>query len=95
MEWRILSRIVLVPVIAGIAYEFIRWAGARYHTNAFVHFIMTPGLAVQKLTTREPDLEQLAVAIAALQPVLAAEEPQEAPVDRPSSDPIPVGASVG
>jgi len=75
---RILSRILLVPVIAGIAYEFIRWAGARYHTNAAVRTLMTPGLAVQKLTTREPDLEQCAVAIAALEPVLAAEEPNRA-----------------
>ena len=94
MEWRIISRIVLVPVIAGIAYEFIRWAGARYHTNTYVRFIMTPGLAVQKITTREPDLDQLAVAIAALQPVLAAEEPREVPVDR-ATQPIPAGAAVG
>jgi uncharacterized protein YqhQ len=78
IEIRIASRILLVPVIAGIAYEFIRWAGARYHTNAFVRAVMTPGLAVQKLTTREPDLEQCAVAIAALEPVLAAEEPERA-----------------
>jgi uncharacterized protein YqhQ len=78
IEIRILSRIVLVPFIAGISYEYIRWAGARYHTSAFVRALMAPGLAVQKLTTREPDLEQCAVAIAALEPVLAAEEPRSA-----------------
>jgi uncharacterized protein YqhQ len=78
MEIRIASRIVLIPFIAGIAYEYIRWAGARYKTSAFIRALMAPGLAVQKLTTREPDLEQCAVAIAALEPVLAAEEPQSA-----------------
>jgi uncharacterized protein YqhQ len=74
----IASRIVLIPFIAGIAYEYIRWAGARYHRSAFVRALMAPGLAVQHLTTREPDLQQCAVAIAALEPVLAAEEPQSA-----------------
>jgi uncharacterized protein YqhQ len=78
LEIRIASRIVLIPFIAGIAYEFIRWAGARYHKSAFVRTLMAPGLAVQKLTTREPDLDQCAVAIAALEPVLAAEEPESA-----------------
>ena len=75
IEIRIASRIMLIPVVAGIAYEFIRWAGANYHKSRAVRALMAPGLAVQKLTTREPTLEQLAVAIAALQPVLAAEEP--------------------
>ena len=92
MEWRIISRIVLVPVIAGIAYEFIRWAGARYHTNAFVRFIMTPGLAVQKITTREPAFDQLAVAIAALQPVMAFEEPQTTATDQ-APQPIPAAVN--
>jgi uncharacterized protein YqhQ len=78
MEIRIASRIILVPFIAGVAYEYIRWAGARYKTSAFIRSLMAPGLAVQKLTTREPDLDQCAVAIAALEPVLAAEEPQAA-----------------
>jgi uncharacterized protein YqhQ len=78
LEIRIASRIILIPFIAGIAYEYIRWSGARYKTSAFVRGLMAPGLAVQKLTTREPDLDQCAVAIAALEPVLAAEEPQVA-----------------
>jgi uncharacterized protein YqhQ len=71
---RIGSRVVLIPLVAGIAYEFIKWAGANYHKSAAVRTLMAPGLAVQKLTTREPDLDQIAVAIAALEPVLAAEE---------------------
>jgi uncharacterized protein YqhQ len=91
IELRIASRILLIPVIAGIAYEFIRWAGARYHTHSFVRTLMAPGLAVQRLTTREPDLAQIAVAIAALQPVLAAEEPVAAP--EPASTPEPAIAS--
>jgi uncharacterized protein YqhQ len=78
LEIRIASRIVLIPFIAGIAYEYIRWSGARYNTSAFVRALAAPGLWVQRLTTRQPDLEQCAVAIAALQPVLAAEEPRAA-----------------
>jgi uncharacterized protein YqhQ len=80
IEIRIASRVLLVPVIAGIAYEFIRWAGANYNSSVFVRRLMAPGLAVQRLTTREPDLEQIAVAIAALEPVLMAEEPRRASV---------------
>jgi uncharacterized protein YqhQ len=64
-----------VPLIAGIAYEFIKWAGARYQTHGWIRALMAPGLAVQALTTREPDLDQIEVAIKALEPVLAAEEP--------------------
>jgi uncharacterized protein YqhQ len=78
LEIRIASRIVLIPFIAGVAYEYIRWSGSRYKSSALVRALMAPGLAVQKLTTREPDLDQCAVAIAALEPVLAAEEPQAA-----------------
>ena len=78
LEIRIASRIVLIPFIAGIAYEYIRWSGARYNTSSFVRALAAPGLWVQRLTTREPDLEQCAVAIAALEPVLAAEEPRAA-----------------
>src|SRR5262245_52523608 len=91
IEIRIASRILLVPVIAGIAYEFIRWAGARYHTSSFVRTLMAPGLAVQRLTTREPDLEQIAVAIAALEPVLVVEEPAFA--REPAAAPEPAIAS--
>ena len=91
---RIASRIVLVPVIAGIAYEFIKWTGANYHKSAFIRKLMAPGLAVQKLTTREPDLTQLEVAIAALKPVLLAEEPRPV-VEAPAPERVAVGVAAG
>ncbi len=66
-------RIALLPVIAGIAYEWTRFAGKYYCKSAFLRFISAPGMAVQALTTREPDLKQLEVAIAALKRVLKEE----------------------
>ena len=72
----VLTRIVGVPVIAGLSFEVIKWAG-RNRTRSWVQLIMYPGLQLQKLTTREPDLEQLAVAIASLEAVLARETPGE------------------
>lgn len=65
---RILSRILLLPVVAGISYEFIRLAGKSQ--APWVKFISMPGMWLQKLTTREPDESQLEVAIAALKSVL-------------------------
>jgi uncharacterized protein YqhQ len=73
----VLTRIVGVPLIAGLSFEVIKWAG-RNRRKAWVRAIMYPGLQLQKLTTREPDLDQLAVAIAALDAVLAVETPGEA-----------------
>ncbi len=72
IELRIVSRIVLVPVIAGLAYEFIRFAASNY-SNPIVRTIMSPGLAVQRLTTREPDDDMLEIAITAMKTVLASE----------------------
>ena len=69
---RILSRIIFLPVVAGIAYEFIRFS-ARHQDNAFIRWITKPNLALQLLTTNEPDEDMLAVAIAAFKQVLAAE----------------------
>lgn len=69
LAWRILSRILLLPVIAGISYELLRWAGRS--DGAFIRVMSWPGLMMQRLTTREPDDEQLEVAIAALHEVLA------------------------
>jgi uncharacterized protein YqhQ len=71
------SRILGVPLIAGISFEVIKWAG-RNRRKAWVQRIMWPGMQLQKLTTREPDLEQLAVAIAALDAVLEVEDPRGA-----------------
>ena len=71
--WLVASRILGVPLIAGLAYEVIRLA-ARHRRRRWVQILMSPGLALQRLTTREPDLDQLAVAIAALDAVLTEEE---------------------
>ena len=70
----VLTRIVGVPVIAGLAFEVIRWAG-RHRARRWVQLIMWPGMRLQLLTTREPDLDELAVSIASLQAVLAEETP--------------------
>ncbi len=72
MIWRILSRIVLVPVVAAVAYEGIRWVAGHFG-NPLVRAVMAPGLALQRLTTRPPDDSMLEVGIAALQRVLAAD----------------------
>ncbi|MCH7660877.1 MAG: DUF1385 domain-containing protein, partial [Euryarchaeota archaeon] len=69
---RILSRIVLLPVIAGIAYEVIRYTAA-HEDNAFVRALAVPGLALQKLTTRPPDDDQIEVAISAMSTAIAAD----------------------
>lgn len=68
----VLSRIVLVPVVAAIAYEFIRLM-ANLYGNALVRAILAPGLALQKMTTRPPDLTMIEVGIAALKAVLVAD----------------------
>ncbi|MFZ0042889.1 MAG: DUF1385 domain-containing protein [Solirubrobacteraceae bacterium] len=72
----VLTRILGVPVIAGLSFEVIKWAG-RNRSRRWVQAIMYPGLQLQKLTTREPDLDELAVSIAALEAVLAVERPGE------------------
>ncbi len=66
---RLLSRLVLVPIVAAISYEFIKFA-ARHDDNPLVRLLITPGLWLQRLTTREPEDGMLEVSIAALQRVL-------------------------
>jgi uncharacterized protein YqhQ len=73
----ILSRIVLIPLIAGISYEVIRFAG-RHETNPVVRVVMAPGLALQWMTTKQPDGSQVEVAIAALEKIIEL-EPQDRP----------------
>ena len=70
---RILSRILLMPVVAGISYEIIRFAG-KHMDKPWVRAAILPGLALQKLTTRQPDDSQIEVAIASLKAVLPPEE---------------------
>ena len=81
--WLILSRIALLPVIAGLAYELIRFAG-RHTGNRVLMTLLAPGLWLQRLTTREPNLDQLEVSIRALKDVLQHEgrlEPAERKVE--------------
>jgi uncharacterized protein YqhQ len=70
--WLILSRIALLPLIAGIAYELIRFAG-KHSDNRILMTLLAPGMWLQRLTTREPSLDQIEVSIRALQEVLRAE----------------------
>jgi uncharacterized protein YqhQ len=83
------SRIVLIPIIAGLSYEVIRFA-ARHMDRRWVRVAMKPGLLLQKLTTREPTLDQVEVAIASLRAVLTAE--QLAEVESRATSPARLGA---
>jgi uncharacterized protein YqhQ len=81
-EWYILypSRVLAVPIVAGLAFELIKLIG-KHRTKAWARAIMWPGLQLQRLTTREPDHEQLAVAIASLEAVLEKEDPRAGSAD--------------
>jgi uncharacterized protein YqhQ len=72
---RIVSRILLLPIVAGIAYEFIRFT-AKHQENPIIRFITKPNLALQRLTTREPYESMLEVAIASFEQVMAYERGQ-------------------
>ncbi len=72
--WLVATRILGVPIIAGVSFELIKFAG-RNRSRRWVRAVMWPGLKLQLLTTREPDLDELAVAIAALRAVLDRETP--------------------
>jgi uncharacterized protein YqhQ len=80
--WLVASRILGIPLIAGLSYEVIKWAG-RHRRKRWVRAVMWPGLMLQNLTTREPDRDQLAVAIAALEAVLDVETPEKAAEEAP------------
>jgi uncharacterized protein YqhQ len=70
---RLVSRILLIPFIAGFAYEYIRWT-ANHLEWPVVRFLVKPNLALQRLTTREPSLPMLEVSIAAFNAMRAGEE---------------------
>jgi uncharacterized protein YqhQ len=70
--WLIASRILALPLIAGLAYEVIRFAG-KHPQNAMLRTLLAPGLWLQRLTTREPSLDQIEVSIRALREVLRLE----------------------
>lgn len=76
---RLVSRILLIPVVAGLSYELLQFTGR--HNNACVKALSMPGIMLQKLTTAEPDLKQLEVAIAAMNAVLPSHEDPNVPVD--------------
>jgi uncharacterized protein YqhQ len=78
--WLIGTRILLLPVIAGIAYELIRFAG-KHTDNRILMALLAPGLWLQRLTTREPTLDQLEVSIEALREVLE-REGRSSPAER-------------
>lgn len=84
--WLIASRIVLIPVVAGLAYEVIRFA-AGHMQWWWVRALMKPGLLLQKLTTREPTIDQVEVAVTSLRAVLTAE--QLAEVEARATRPAP------
>jgi len=80
--WLIATRILLLPVIAGIAYELIRFAG-KHQNNRILMSLLAPGMWLQRLTTREPSLDQIEVSIRALKEVLRLEtnDPNERKVE--------------
>lgn len=89
---RLLSRVILLPLIAGIAYEFIRFS-AKHQDNVLIRLLTKPNLALQHLTTRQPDAEMLEVAILAFERVLAYEQSVlKVAVDEP--DPVEPEATV-
>ena len=93
---KIVSRIVLIPVIAGIAYEFLKFSAA-HQQNPVIKILIAPGLALQKMTTREPDLSMIEVSIAALKRLLIEEklvaEKEVSPVETAETLTAPGSAS--
>ena len=73
LTWRLISRVVMIPILTGIAYEYLRWT-ADHINSPFVRSIIKPNLVLQHLTTREPDEKMLEVAIAAFQTMQTAEQ---------------------
>jgi len=73
LSWRLISRVVMIPILAGIAYEYLRWT-ANHINSPFVRLIIKPSLALQHLTTREPDEKMLEVAISAFHTMQQAEQ---------------------
>ncbi len=92
---KLLSRILLIPVIAGIAYEFLRFS-AVHQNNPLIKILIAPGLALQSMTTRQPDLSMLEVSVAALKQLLVVEQlaHETQPIDSTEKLPVPKQASL-
>ena len=73
LGWRLVSRVIMIPLVAGLAYEYIRWT-ANHLESPFVKVLVKPNLALQRLTTREPSLDMLEVSIAAFKAMRAEEQ---------------------
>ena len=73
LHWRLLSRILMLPLVSGIAYEYIRFAANWMDKSAFVRWLIQPNLWLQKLTTREPSIDMLEVSIKAFNLMLEGE----------------------
>jgi len=73
MAWRLFSRVLMLPVLAGVAYEYIRWTASHMHWK-WVRWIIQPNLWLQHLTTREPSLDMLEVSIASFKSMYAEEK---------------------
>ena len=71
--WRLVSRVLLLPVLAGVAYEYLRWTAKNQH-HPVIKWLIKPNLALQRLTTNEPSVEIIEVSIAAFNAMREAEE---------------------
>jgi uncharacterized protein YqhQ len=91
---RVLSRLALIPVITGIAYEVLRFTG-KHEGHPLVQAVIAPNLALQNLTTREPTDDMLEVAITALQSVLEGEETARRSTERDAGPSVPAEANPG
>ncbi|RMF02663.1 MAG: DUF1385 domain-containing protein [Chloroflexi bacterium] len=91
---KVASRIILIPVIAGIAYEFLKFSAA-HHSNPIIKILVAPGLALQGMTTREPDISMLEVSIAALKTLLAEEQLNVEPAPVETGDTVAAQSSAG
>jgi uncharacterized protein YqhQ len=90
LGWRIASRVIAIPIIAAFAYEALR-LGAKFHDSHVMRVLMKPGLWLQKITTRPPDVPQIEIAIASFEEVLRCEREG---TDRPGGH-VPGGAVPG
>ena len=79
LYWRLISRVLMIPLISGIAYEYIRFAANTMDKSALMRWLIKPNLWLQKLTTRQPDLAMLEVSICAFKTMFASENSESQP----------------